>query len=136
MPRPPTLRRAAGDQAEEAVALHLVGLGWSVLGRNVRIGRTELDIVAIEPQVAAAFVVVEVRSRSGPRFGAPQESVDAGKVKRLYAAAWHLVRAGCLPGGRRLPSGAPRVDLVCVLRDHATGGDWHVGCHLRGVSPP
>ena len=46
MSRPPTPRRAAGDQAEEAAARHLVGLGWSILGRNVRIGRTELDIVA------------------------------------------------------------------------------------------
>ena len=136
MSRPPTPRRAAGDQAEEAAARHLVRLGWSVLGRNVRIGRTELDIVAVEPGVTAAFVVVEVRSRSGPRFGEPQESVDAAKVTRLYAAAWQLARVGHLPDGRRLPHGAPRVDLICAVRDRRSGDGWHLSPHLRGVALP
>jgi putative endonuclease len=126
----------AGDQAEEAAARHLVGLGWSILGRNVRVGRTELDIVAVEPGGSAAFVVVEVRSRSGPRFGAPQESVDAAKVARLYAAAWQLVRVGHLPNGRRLPGGAPRVDLICAVRDRRSGDGWHLSPHLRGVALP
>jgi Holliday junction resolvase-like predicted endonuclease len=136
MPKPPTPRRAAGDEAEEVAARHLADLGWSILGRNVRIGRTELDIVAVEPGVAAAFVVVEVRSRSGPGFGAPQESVDAAKVARLYEAAWRSARAGRLPDGRRLPPGAPRGDLVCVVRDRGSGGGWQLTCHLRDLAPP
>jgi Holliday junction resolvase-like predicted endonuclease len=135
MPKAPTPRRAAGDQAEEAAAGYLIGLGWSVLARNVRVGRAELDIVAVEPGVADAFVVVEVRSRSGPRFGAPEESVDAAKVARLYRAAWDLGREGMLPDGRRLPLGPPRVDLVALVRDRARGTGWQLHVHLRGLAP-
>jgi len=132
----PTARRLAGDEAEAAAARHLIRAGWSILGRNVRLGRTELDIVAIEPGVAAAFVIVEVRSRSGPRFGTPQESVSNAKVARLYAAAWERARVGRLPDGRPLPRGTPRVDLLCAVRDHGPGDAWRLSQHLRGLAPP
>jgi putative endonuclease len=130
-----TSRRVAGDQAEDAVALHLAARGWTILARNLRVGRSELDIVASEPSGPCAFVVVEVRSRTVPGFGAPEESVDAAKVARLYAAAWDLARAGHVPGIGR-PAGRPfRVDLVTVVREGA-GAKWRVSAHLRGIAPP
>ncbi len=125
----------AGDLAEDAVARHLAGRGWTILARNLRVGRHELDIVASEPSGPCAFVIVEVRSRTVPGFGAPEESVDAAKVARLYAAAWDLVRAGHMPGGGRLAGGPFRVDLVTVVREGA-GAEWRVAAHLRGLAPP
>jgi Holliday junction resolvase-like predicted endonuclease len=133
------------------VALYLAASGWVVLARNVRLGRLELDIVALDrgpsavppgsPDGAAPgtrggrLVIVEVRSSSGSGFGAPEEAVDHAKVARLYAAAWRLSRSGELPNGQRLPGLRWRVDLVLVGRT-AHGRPWVVRRHLRGVAPP
>ena len=38
-----------GDIAEERVAEYLRAAGWTVLGRNVRMGRYELDLVGLDP---------------------------------------------------------------------------------------
>ena len=135
-----TARRRAGDSAEDAVAGHLAAAGWAILARNVRIGRSEVDIVAIEPGHGGALVVVEVRSRTSAGFGEPEESVDAAKVGRLYRIASELLRAGRLPDGRLLPgdiaaSGAFRVDLVAVVRAGPLAA-WTIRRHLRGLLPP
>lgn len=133
-PRGRTARRMAGDGAEAAVANLLAARGWHVVGRNVRVGRDELDIVALEPSMPATLVVVEVRSRTDQRFGAPEESVDAGKVGRLYRAAAAIARGGLLPDGSPAPE-AWRVDLVTMVRE-AADRPWGLGTYLRGLAPP
>ena len=87
-----TRRRVTGDLAEAAVAQRLAAAGWTILDRNVRVGRIEVDILARDPE--AVPVIVEVRSRSTPGFGAPEETVSRQKVERLYRAAWQLAQAG------------------------------------------
>ena len=88
---------------------HLRGLGWTILARNVRVGRSELDIVARGPSDPGALVVVEVRSRSGPGFGAAEESVGRAKVRAplrgCLAAAAGGSTAGW-PSAPALPPGA------------------------------
>jgi putative endonuclease len=126
-----TPRRVSGDLAEEAVARHLVAQGWAILARNVVVGRSEIDIVAREPD--GTLVFVEVRSRSGPRLGMPEESVDAAKVARLYGAAWEVLRMGRLPGAEPVPDEAFRIDLVTVIR--GDDGVWRLRGHLRGLHP-
>jgi hypothetical protein len=44
-----TPAQRAGDAAEDAVAVALATSGWRILGRRVRVGRLELDIVAVDP---------------------------------------------------------------------------------------
>ena len=110
--------------------------GWRIIARNVRVHRDEIDLVAIDPGPPAALVCVEVRSRSGPRFGTPEESVDDRKVLRAYRAALALAAAGRLPDGLPLPRVPMRVDLVSV----ETGGTAASGRaptlrHLRGITP-
>ena len=134
--RPPAGPRAVvGTAAESAAAAHLVRAGWTVLGRNVRIGRDEVDILAREPGPAGALVVVEVRARSRPGFGEAAESVDRHKVSRLYRAAWALRRAGhpaiVRAGG---PGTVWRVDLITLVRSPA--GAWRIERHVRGLEPP
>ncbi len=128
-------RGAIGAVAEDAAAAYLRGEGWVLLGRNLRVGRDEIDILAREPGPTAVLVVVEVRARSGRGFGAAVESVDARKVARLYRAAWGLRRGG----HPEVPASAIdgrvwRVDLLTLAR--APGGAWRVECHLRGLQPP
>ena len=57
--RPRTEAQRAGDAAESLVAARLERAGWTILGRNVHVGRHELDIVAVDPGPPAALVVVE-----------------------------------------------------------------------------
>ena len=124
-----------GAAAEDAAAVHLASLGWIVLARNVRIGTDEIDIIALEPAADGIIVVVEVRSRSGPRFGAAVESVDARKVARLYRAVGALRRGGHPALASFLHSTkAWRVDLL-TLRRQPSGG-WVIDGYVRGLTPP
>lgn len=145
---PPALhlgRRRTGDQAEAYVADRLRGAGWRIVGRQVPVGRDEVDLVAVEPGEAgqpATLVFLEVRSARTARFGAPEESVVGRKVARTYRAVLALVRAGALPDGRALPRLAWRVDVVSVtgrLPDGHSGGSCASAAvrvrHLRGVAP-
>lgn len=118
-------------------AVYLQQLGWRILARRVRVGRDELDILAIEPGPPASVVVVEVRSRSTTRFGTPEESVDAAKVRRLYRAAAALRAAGRLPDGEGLPRLPWRIDLVAVddAPSIGPGAGGRSVRHLRGLEP-
>jgi putative endonuclease len=108
------------------VTTRLVAAGWRILGRQVRVGRDELDIVAVDPGSpgrTAELVFVEVRSSRTGRFGVPEESVTGRKIARTWRAALALVRAGTLPDGTRLPRIAWRVDLVSVELGPSLGRD-------------
>ena len=132
--RPPAGPRGqVGAAAEAAAVCHLSDKGWAILARNVRLGRDELDIVALEPGPPSCLVLVEVRSRSTAAFGSPRESVDARKVARLYRAGMALRRQG-YPGLDRSIARLPwRVDLLTLVR---RAGAWRVEVHVRGLETP
>jgi putative endonuclease len=109
-----TAAQGAGDAAEAAVAARLGDRGWQVLGSRVRVGRSELDIIARDPGPPAALVIVEVRWRGRRDFGLPEETVDGRKRARLHAAAFTLRERGRLPDGTPLPRLPLRFDLVVV----------------------
>jgi putative endonuclease len=112
-----TPEQRLGDAAEERVAEHLQACGWTVLGRNVRMGRYELDVVGLDPGPPGALVVVEVRWRAGREFGLPEETVDHRKRTRVRAGAYGLLDRGTLPDGAPLPRLPLRFDLVVVEPD-------------------
>jgi putative endonuclease len=115
-PRDParTLAQQAGDAAEALVAARLVAAGWSVLARNVHVGRHEIDLVALDPGPPATLVIVEVRWRADRAFGLPEETVDHRKRGRVRAAAYGLLERGALPDGSTVPRLPLRFDLVVV----------------------
>jgi Holliday junction resolvase-like predicted endonuclease len=108
------LAQRRGAAAEALVADRLESAGWTIVGRNVRVGRAEMDIVAVDPGPPATLVLVEVRFRSTRDFGLPEESVDRRKRRRLLAALSRVREAGALPDGTALPRHAARLDLVVV----------------------
>jgi putative endonuclease len=112
-----TAAQRLGAAAEERVAEHLQAAGWTVLGRNVRMGRHELDLVALDPGPPGALVVVEVRWRAGREFGLPEETVDHRKRTRVRAGAYGLLDRGTLPDGSPLPRLPLRFDLVVLEPD-------------------
>ena len=100
MSRHRTSRQMLGDAAESLVAERLTALGWRVLARNVHAGRSELDIVAVDPGPPGRLVVVEVRWRRSREFGLPEETFDYRKRAHLRLGIARLLEAGPLPGGR------------------------------------
>jgi putative endonuclease len=118
-----TPAQRAGDEAEAIVAARLIELGWQVLARQLRVGRAEIDLLALDPGPPAALVIVEVRWRARRDFGFAEETVDWRKRGALHRAAFALRERGRLPGGEPLPALPLRFDLVTVepgdrLRHH------------------
>jgi len=111
---PRTAAQRAGDAAEALVAAHLGAAGWTVLARNVHVGRHELDLVAIDPGPPAVLVVVEVRWRSSRSYGLGEETVDHRKRTRVRSAAFGLLDRGAFADGEPLPRLPLRFDLVVV----------------------
>jgi putative endonuclease len=88
-------RSELGQYAEELVACELERAGFTVLARNARVGRLEIDLVA---QRQGLVVFCEVRSRASAAWIDPIHTIDRAKVQRLRQAAlgWlrmHRVRA-------------------------------------------
>jgi putative endonuclease len=121
-----TRAQHSGDAAEQLVADRLSAAGWSILGRNVHVGRFELDLLAVDPGPPRALVAIEVRWRASRGFGLPEETVDARKRVRVRAAAYGLLDRGALPDGSPLPHLPLRFDLIVVepgdrIRHHRHG---------------
>lgn len=127
-------RGRAGRAAEALAADRLAAAGWRILAASVRVGRDELDLVAIDPGPPAALVVVEVRSVAGTRFGGAAESAAGRKLHRTWRGALALVAAGRLPDGTGLPRLPVRVDLVTVEGRSGTGAGPRVR-HRPGCTP-
>ncbi len=113
-PSPRTAAQRAGDAAERLAADHLVGLGWTILGRNIRVGRKELDLVGLDPGPPRSVVLVEVRWRARRDFGLAEETFDQRKRVHLRVALSRLIEAGSLPNGTRLPAAHFRIDLIVI----------------------
>lgn len=109
-----TSRQEAGDAAEAMVAERLAARGWTILARNVHAGRSELDIVAVDPGPPARLVVVEVRWRRSREFGLPEETLDRAKRGMLRRGIARLLECGALPDGSQLPHMPIAVDLAVV----------------------
>ena len=109
-----TPQQLAGDEAEQAVADRLVAAGWLILGRHVRVGRGELDLIGLDPGPPPVLVVVEVRWRRSRAFGLPEDTFGGRKRDHLRRAVARLIAGGTLPDGSRLPALPVRVDLVAV----------------------
>lgn len=124
----------AGDAAESLAADHLAALGWTTLARNVRLGRKEVDLVALDPGPPPAVVLVEVRWRARRDYGLPEETFDWRKRAHLRAAIGRLAAAGRLPDGRLLPAGGLRVDLVVVEPPGSPGGSPRLRHHRDALS--
>ena len=113
-PAPRTAAQRLGDAAEATIAAHLAAAGWTLLGRNLRFGRSEVDLLGLDPGPPAALVVVEVRWRASRAFGVAEETFDWRKRGHLRAAVGRLVESGVLPDGSPLPRLPIRIDLLVV----------------------
>jgi len=104
---PSGYRKALGRRGEDLACGHLEGLGFTIVERNYRTARGEIDIVAGK---AGLTVFVEVKARRSRLYGEPEEAVTPSKVRRLRSlAAEYLARKG--------GSGEVRFDVISVTLD-------------------
>jgi putative endonuclease len=80
-------RAAIGHRAELLAVEYLEAEGLVVEARNVRCGRLELDVIAIERDVVA---VIEVRARGPGSWERALDSIDARKRERVRRAGAQL----------------------------------------------
>ena len=131
--KPRTPAQRLGDTAESIVADRLTAAGWSVLGRNLRFGRNEVDLLVVDRGPPATLVVVEVRWRASRAFGVAEETFDWRKRAHLRAAVGRLVELRALPDGTMLPRLSIRIDLVVVEPGEA-GGPMRVRHHRDALA--
>ncbi|WP_199430309.1 YraN family protein [Qaidamihabitans albus] len=106
---------ALARRGEDVAAAYLRGKGLTVLCRNWRCREGELDLVATDGSV---LVVCEVKTRSGPGFGAPAEAVTPEKIARIrrlttrwlteFRVAWCPIRFDVIAIEHR-PGVRPRI---------------------------
>ena len=103
-----TPRGRLGHWGETHARRFLESKGYTVSSTNYRCRWGEVDIVA---QYGPEIVFVEVRTRRGAAFGAPEESVTAAKSRRLVATAQHYLESNGLEQSQW------RVDLIGIHLD-------------------
>jgi putative endonuclease len=95
-----------GRRGEELAARYLADAGYTILERNWRCARGEIDIVA---RSGGELVFVEVKTRAGLAYGHPFEAITARKLSRMRRLAGEWCAAH--PDER----GLVRVDAIAVL---------------------
>jgi putative endonuclease len=101
-------RAQLGARAEALACAYLEREGFEIIGRNVRVGRLELDVIA---RRARLVVFCEVRSRTSDRLMTPAQSIDHRKVARVRQAAARWL------SGAQLGAVELRFDAASVLFD-------------------
>lgn len=112
-PRPPPAPESAaelGRRGEALAASFFEAAGWSVLQRNYRAGRKEVDLVVCRGPVVA---FVEVKTRRGLGFGHPLEAITRRKRREIahVARSWRRDHPGM--------GSVLRFDAVAVCVDGA-----------------
>lgn len=77
-------RARTGVDAEALAGRFLEARGLTIVARNFRVRRGEIDLIARDGDT---LVFVEVRLRRSARFGGAAESITPAKRARLVAAA-------------------------------------------------
>ncbi len=72
-----------GKYGEQLAVDFLIQNGYTILERNWRFQKAEIDILAQKDTILA---VVEVKTRSSLDFGLPQDFVNSKKIKQLVLA--------------------------------------------------
>ncbi len=104
----PTEAERTGLWGEGVAATTLEAEGYRILGRRVRVGRDELDLVATHGRDGPRqLVFVEVKTRASDAFGGGRAAVDKRKRHALCRAAARYLR--------RMPRTPFRFDVVEVV---------------------
>ncbi len=105
---------AIGRLGEDHAAEYLRSKGYEILGRNVHLGRGELDLVVRKGE---NLVFAEVKTRHGTKgvyspYGTPGDAVDLRKREMLIKTAEEYLRQH-----EEVAECYPRIDVIEVYLD-------------------
>lgn len=118
------MARDLGIRGEQLAARYLEETGWTVLHRNYRMGRKELDLVVRRGEIVA---FVEVKTRAGAAYGHPLEAITWKKRREIQqvAAAW-VDRFGQESDVYRFDAVAVEVDGQAPARIEHVEDAWRI----------
>lgn len=119
-----TAKRQLGDFGERVAAHRLESMGMRIIGRNVRVGRIEVDLILEDGD---DLVFVEVRTRRG-EAGLAAESLGPDKLRRMWQCAIGYCAREAVDPER------VRIDVVAVDLD-SRGAARSIE-HFRGIEIP
>ena len=110
-------RKETGQRGEDFAALYFRERGYTIVARNWRCPTGELDIIM---EKGNTLIFVEVRTRSGKKYGTPEESITPGKQARLIELAETYLQETQAPhqswridvAAVRLVSGLPQINHI------------------------
>ena len=93
-------KKVLGKKGERLTEKYLKERGYVLLERNFRTPFGEADLI-VEDKRAGEIVFVEVKARTGDKYGAPREAVTREKQRRYYKIAeCYWVKTGTEPNAR------------------------------------
>jgi putative endonuclease len=102
------LRKLLGRSGEDRAAGYLRDQGCRILERNFSTKQGEIDLIALDGDT---IIFVEVKTRSGDSYGAPELAVDRRKQGRMVKAALSYLKQ------KQLHQMACRFDVVAITGD-------------------
>ena len=104
-----------GRKFEDLAARFLLKRGWIILGRNVRHGRREVDLIVRRGSLVA---FVEVKGRRGTGVGHPLEAITWKKRQEIERVAQWWIHGNGAPGDEY------RLDAIAITP--GTAGGWRI----------
>jgi putative endonuclease len=103
--------KGKGNAGEETAVRYLEGKGYSIVARNWRGRRGEVDIIARD---AENLVFVEVKAYAGLELDSLERMINRTKQRKIISAAQEFLLRQPEYGGMRI-----RSDVVFVTKDGA-----------------
>ena len=104
-------RQSLGKKGEALAIQYLTERGYTILDRNFRFDRGEIDIVARDSGV---IVFIEVKTRKTGSVGAPEEAVTARKRDQIWKVAEGYLYE------RQLSDAECRFDVIAVKQENGS----------------
>ncbi|SRR5690554_424353 len=107
-----TNKREQGDEGEQIAAEYLASIGYEIIERNYRYGKTgEIDIIARDPE-SDFTVFIEVKMRKNLEFGEPEYAITKKKAAQLKKMAYTYLY------DKEIYEVECRFDVVAILKIH------------------
>jgi putative endonuclease len=103
-----TSTRDIGDQGEEMAAEHLLANGYSIISRQYRSKKGEIDCIAQDSD--GTIVFVEVKSANSLKFGNPLQWVTRSKQLTIITMAKQYLYE------HKMNTAKCRFDVIAVLQ--------------------
>ena len=98
-----------GKKGEELAVAYLLKNGYKIVARNFRHQKAEVDIIARKESTLA---IVEVKTRSTPDFGNPQDFVKGKQIQNLVKAVDFFVTENNLDA-------EVRFDIIAIIKNQS-----------------